>query len=274
MSMIYNYQGYQFLPNTCPVDSQLAFKFFNKMEDFNFWFRNNLQRITMISQQSPSQPLAEYKIILTFWSECLKVTHRTERVTSTCLPHLSRRGRMLEFYVHLNDLSLMAHQQVCKVLHTHMRQIHLCLLTGCLISPSSFRIIFTDSQVPSVKPLFLILCECLLPHPRLPQSPILLVQGLIYIQPGFFTASRALLLTQKIRWSSFQRFQMASFHYTYGDFYFRFVSFLFETGSYYVALAVLVLIIQTRLVSNSQRSACLCRLSASIKGMSHHAGYQ
>lgn len=38
MSTIYNDQGYWFLPNTCQVDSQLAFKVFNKMEGFKLWF--------------------------------------------------------------------------------------------------------------------------------------------------------------------------------------------------------------------------------------------
>jgi hypothetical protein len=41
--------------------------------------------------------------------------------------------------------------------------------------------------------------------------------------------------------------------------------FILETGSYYVALAVLELTLQT------QRSACLCLQSAGIKDMQHHA---
>lgn len=46
----------------------------------------------------------------------------------------------------------------------------------------------------------------------------------------------------------------------------------FETGSLYVALAVLELPIYTRLVSNSQRSACLCicLASARIKIVHHN----
>lgn len=38
----------------------------------------------------------------------------------------------------------------------------------------------------------------------------------------------------------------------------------------YVALAVLELVLKNRLVSNSQRSPCLCLLSAGIKSMDHH----
>jgi hypothetical protein len=38
----------------------------------------------------------------------------------------------------------------------------------------------------------------------------------------------------------------------------------------YVALAVLELVLKNRLASNSQRSPCLCLLSAGIKSMNHH----
>jgi hypothetical protein len=47
-------------------------------------------------------------------------------------------------------------------------------------------------------------------------------------------------------------------------------SFLFLTVFLYVALAVQELTKYTRLVSNSQRSICLCLPSAGIRGMSHH----
>ena len=45
----------------------------------------------------------------------------------------------------------------------------------------------------------------------------------------------------------------------------------FETASHYVALAILELTEWTRLASNSPRAACLCLLSAGIKGVPHHA---
>lgn len=45
----------------------------------------------------------------------------------------------------------------------------------------------------------------------------------------------------------------------------------FETGSFYIALAVLELKMKTRLASKSQRSSCLGLPNAGIKGMSHHA---
>jgi hypothetical protein len=48
------------------------------------------------------------------------------------------------------------------------------------------------------------------------------------------------------------------------------VIFFFEAGSLYVALVVLELDMQTRLTSNSQRSACLCFLTARIKGIYHY----
>lgn len=38
----------------------------------------------------------------------------------------------------------------------------------------------------------------------------------------------------------------------------------------FVALAVLELVLWTRLVSNSQRSYCLCPPSTQIKGVCHH----
>lgn len=43
-----------------------------------------------------------------------------------------------------------------------------------------------------------------------------------------------------------------------------------ETGSYYVALVDLELTVYNRLALNSQRPACLCLLSAGIKGVQHH----
>ena len=43
----------------------------------------------------------------------------------------------------------------------------------------------------------------------------------------------------------------------------------YETGSHYVGLAVLELTMQTRLASNSLRSACLCLPSAGIKDVCH-----
>lgn len=42
------------------------------------------------------------------------------------------------------------------------------------------------------------------------------------------------------------------------------------TGTHYVALAGLKLTMQTRLAQNSQSWACLCLLSAGMKGMCHH----
>lgn len=41
--------------------------------------------------------------------------------------------------------------------------------------------------------------------------------------------------------------------------------FLFETGSLYIALAVLEFMVQTRWASDSQRSSCLCLSSSGIK---------
>ena len=46
--------------------------------------------------------------------------------------------------------------------------------------------------------------------------------------------------------------------------------FCFEAWFLRVTLVVLELILQTRLASNSQRSAWLCLLSAGIKGVRHH----
>jgi hypothetical protein len=56
----------------------------------------------------------------------------------------------------------------------------------------------------------------------------------------------------------------------------HFLSFCFifvclETGSHYVAVAVLELSMWTRLASNSQRSICLRLLSAGIKRVHHYA---
>lgn len=45
---------------------------------------------------------------------------------------------------------------------------------------------------------------------------------------------------------------------------------LFETESLFVALVILVLAVWTRLASDSERSSCLCLLSARIKGVRHH----
>jgi hypothetical protein len=52
--------------------------------------------------------------------------------------------------------------------------------------------------------------------------------------------------------------------------YNTFLGCLFETGSHHI-LAILELIVETRLVLNSQRTACLCLKSTGIKGMRHHA---
>ena len=53
-------------------------------------------------------------------------------------------------------------------------------------------------------------------------------------------------------------------------FVFCFVLFCFETGSLYIALAVLELSMYARLAYNSQVSVCLCFPSAGIKVMYHH----
>lgn len=45
---------------------------------------------------------------------------------------------------------------------------------------------------------------------------------------------------------------------------------LFETGSFYLALAYLEVTMQTKLASNSQRSPCLCVQNAKIKGICCH----
>jgi hypothetical protein len=50
-----------------------------------------------------------------------------------------------------------------------------------------------------------------------------------------------------------------------------YLSLSLERGSHSIALAVPELTLWTRLVSDSQRSACLCLLSAGIKGVCHHA---
>jgi hypothetical protein len=49
-----------------------------------------------------------------------------------------------------------------------------------------------------------------------------------------------------------------------------FLFILFETGSHYVALAVLKLAMQTRLDLNTQRSTCLCLPSAGKKGVRYY----
>lgn len=49
------------------------------------------------------------------------------------------------------------------------------------------------------------------------------------------------------------------------------VVIVFETGSHYVVLAVLELVVKTRLTSNSQIYTHLCLLSDEIKGVKHHA---
>jgi len=46
-----------------------------------------------------------------------------------------------------------------------------------------------------------------------------------------------------------------------------FVFFVFFVSSLYVALPALEFAIYTRLISQSQRSSCLCLLSAGIKGV-------
>jgi hypothetical protein len=51
---------------------------------------------------------------------------------------------------------------------------------------------------------------------------------------------------------------------------FCFVLFCFETGSLCIALVILEITLKTKLVSNWQRSACLCLLSAGTKGVCHH----
>ena len=48
------------------------------------------------------------------------------------------------------------------------------------------------------------------------------------------------------------------------------VDFAFETGFFYIALAVLEPTLQTRIALNSQKSTCLCLLRAAIKGLCHH----
>lgn len=74
MSVIYNYERYWFL-HICQVDSQLAFKFFNKMEDLKF----GLKTFEMITKKLQVTPVVEYKVFLPFSSECLKAyTHYRE----------------------------------------------------------------------------------------------------------------------------------------------------------------------------------------------------
>lgn len=70
------------------------------------------------------------------------------------------------------------------------------------------------------------------------------------------------------KWSSFVSF--FSF-FLFFFFFCLFCFFVFKTKSYYVALAGLELVRQTRLASHSQSSACLCLQSVGIKGMHHHA---
>lgn len=43
----------------------------------------------------------------------------------------------------------------------------------------------------------------------------------------------------------------------------------FETGSHSIALAILELVLLTKLASNSHRSACLCLPHAGIRGVCH-----
>jgi hypothetical protein len=47
--------------------------------------------------------------------------------------------------------------------------------------------------------------------------------------------------------------------------------FILRVGSFYVALAVLELFMQTRMALNSQTYTCLCFPSAGIKGMHYYA---
>lgn len=75
MNVIYNYERYWFLPNICQVDSQLAFKFFNKMEDLKF----GLKTFEMITTKLQVTPVVEYKVFLPFSSECLKATYTLQR---------------------------------------------------------------------------------------------------------------------------------------------------------------------------------------------------
>jgi hypothetical protein len=49
-----------------------------------------------------------------------------------------------------------------------------------------------------------------------------------------------------------------------------YIILIFKTGSLYVALALLAVSMQSRLASNSQRSACLCQPSAGVNGVCHH----